>query len=148
MSQPARAVLAFDYGLRTIGIAVGNELLGSATALAPLAARDGVPDWECIRRLLKEWKPGLLLVGLPLNMDGSPSEMSTRAGRFARRLHGRFEIECQMMDERLSSFEARSRLAELGHNAAQTAAAVDSEAARIILESWFAQRQPDGGTNS
>ena len=132
-------VLAFDYGLRRIGVAVGNALTGTATALPVLPARDGVPDWERIRRLIGEWRPELLLVGLPLNMDGTPSEMSERAARFARRLHGRFGIRCELMDERLSSFEARARMAgEPGRTA------VDSVAACVILEGWFAARERDG----
>lgn len=133
-------MLAFDYGLRTIGVAVGNALLGSASALAPLTARDGVPDWERVRRLLEEWKPELLLVGLPLNMDDTPSDMSARAERFARRLSGRFDIASEMMDERLSSFEARSRVDDYPPNVA-----LDSIAACLILESWFAARAMDRG---
>jgi len=122
-------VLAFDYGLRTIGVAVGNALLGSASALTTLAARDGVPDWERVRRLLEEWKPDLLLVGLPLNMDDTPSDMSVRAERFARRLTGRFGIASEMMDERLSSFEARSLVDDYAQYVA-----LDSIAACLILE--------------
>ena len=133
-------MLAFDYGLRTIGVAVGNALLGSASALTTLAARDGVPDWERVRRLLEEWKPDLLLVGLPLNMDDTPSDMSVRAERFARRLTGRFGIASEMMDERLSSFEARSLVDDYAQNVA-----LDSIAACLILESWFAERSPGGG---
>lgn len=138
MPRPPRLIMAFDFGLRCIGVAVGNELLGSASALTPLAAREGVPDWQGVQRLLGQWQPRLLLVGLPLNMDGSPSDMSQRAERFARRLHGRFGLPCEMVDERLSSFEARTRLYERGQSAAQTEAHVDSEAACIILETWFA----------
>ena len=130
-------VLAFDYGLRRIGVAVGNGLTGTARALAPFAAADGSPDWDHVRRLLEEWKPDRLLVGLPLNMDDSPSEMSERAARFARRLHGRFGIPCDLVDERLSSFEARGLIAGSGRRAS-----VDSVAACVILESWFAARPP------
>ncbi len=125
-------VLAFDYGLRRIGVAVGNPLGATTRALAPLPARDGVPDWEAVRRLLTEWAPSLALVGLPLNMDGTPSVMSERAARFARRLHGRFGIRCELVDERLSSFEARGRLRDGGQRAS-----VDSVAACVILEGWF-----------
>ena len=82
---------------------------------------------------------GLLLVGLPLNMDGSPSEMSERAARFSRRLHGRFGIRCELMDERLSSFEARARMAG---DSGRTA--LDSVAACVILEGWFAGQPRDG----
>jgi len=134
-------VLAFDYGLRRIGVAVGNTLTATTTALPALGARDGVPDWETVRRLIGEWQPQLLLVGLPLNMDGTPSEMSERAARFARRLHGRFGLRCELMDERLSSFEARERLAAAaggpGSRHARSAP-LDSVAACVILESWFA----------
>ncbi len=133
-------MLAFDYGLRTIGVAVGNALLGSASALTTLAARDGVPDWERVRRLLEEWKPDLLLVGLPLNMDDTPSDMSVRAERFARRLTGRFGIASEMMDERLSSFEARSLVDDYAQNVA-----LDSIAACLILQSWFAAQATDRG---
>ena len=133
-------MLAFDYGLRTIGVAVGNALLGSASALTTLAARGGVPDWERVRRLLEEWKPDLLLVGLPLNMDDTPSDMSVRAERFARRLTGRFGIASEMMDERLSSFEARSLVDDYAQNVA-----LDSIAACLILQSWFAAQATDRG---
>ena len=125
-------VLAFDCGLRRIGVAVGNRLTGTAHALAPLAARDGVPRWEDVERILGEWRPALVLVGLPLNMDDTPSEMSGRAERFARRLHGRFGVQFEMVDERLSSFEARGLLAE-----ARSAASTDSLAACLVLEGWL-----------
>lgn len=126
-------VLAFDYGLRRIGVAIGNPLTGSTRPLAPLAARDGVPDWEQVRRLFVEWSPARVLVGLPLNMDGTASAMSERAARFMRRLQGRFATPCELVDERLSTFEARGRLrGGDGH------AALDSVAACIILEDWFA----------
>lgn len=126
-------VLAFDYGTRRIGVAVGTTLAASARPLAPLKARDGVPDWERVRRLLAAWEPELILVGLPLNMDGTPSAISERAQRFARRLHGRFGVRCELVDERLSTFEARGRLFE---GTAQ--AALDSVAACVILEGWLA----------
>lgn len=133
-------VLAFDYGLRRIGVAVGNPLGASTRALAPLPARDGVPDWEAVRRLLTEWAPALVLVGLPLNMDGTPSAMSERAARFARRLHGRFGVRCELVDERLSSFEARGRLRD-----GEQRASLDSVAACVILEGWFAGERREPG---
>jgi putative Holliday junction resolvase len=126
-------VIAFDYGLKRIGVAVGNSLTRTASALDPLPARDGVPDWERVADLLSRWKPARIVVGLPLNMDDSPSEMSARAERFARRLEGRFRIPCALMDERLSTFEARGLIAEAGSRASR-----DSVAACLVLESWFA----------
>ena len=127
-------VLGFDFGLKRIGVAVGNGVTATASALAPLRANEGNPDWEAVRRLLEEWKPQRLVVGLPLNMDGTPSEMSARAERFARRLEGRFNLRCEMMDERLSTFEARGLIAESGSEASR-----DSVAACLVLESWFAR---------
>jgi putative Holliday junction resolvase len=97
-------ILCFDFGLKRIGVAVGNGVTATASALAPLRANEGNPDWEAVSRLLEEWKPQRLVVGLPLNMDGTPGEMSARAERFARRLEGRFNLRCEMMDERLSTF--------------------------------------------
>ena len=126
-------VLAFDFGTRRIGVAVGNSLTGTARALAPLAARDGVPAWDQVGALVAEWKPVRLLVGLPLNMDDSESEMSARAARFARRLEGRFQVPSELVDERLSSFEARGLIAAAGAKTSR-----DSVAACLILESWFA----------
>jgi putative Holliday junction resolvase len=127
-------ILGFDFGLKRIGVAVGNGVTATASALAPLHANEGNPDWEAVRRLLEEWKPQRLVVGLPLNMDGTPSEMSARAERFARRLEGRFNLRCEMMDERLSTFEARGLIAESGSEASR-----DSVAACLVLESWFAR---------
>lgn len=134
-------VLGFDFGLKRIGVAVGNGVTATASALAPLRANEGNPDWEAVRRLLEEWKPQRLVVGLPLNMDGTPSEMSARAERFARRLEGRFNLRCELMDERLSSFEARGLIAGSGRDAS-----TDSVAACLVLESWFARDavQPPG----
>ena len=136
----AGIVLAFDFGLKRIGVAVGNGLTGTASALQPLVARDGTPDWERVARLIAEWRPERLLVGLPLNMDGTPSDMSAAAERFARRLHGRFKLPCETMDERLSTREARELLA-----AGEGRASRDSVAACVILESWFAQAPAGGG---
>lgn len=131
-------VLAFDFGLRNIGVAVGNRLTGTARALAPLRARDGVPDWSAIARLLEDWKPERLLVGLPLNMDDSESEMSARAARFARRLEGRYTLPCELVDERLSSFEARGLIAGAGAKSSR-----DSVAASLVLETWLAAHPLD-----
>ena len=132
-----QTILAFDYGTVTIGVAAGQTLTATAAELAPLKARDGVPDWKQIERLLHEWRPALLVVGLPLNMDGSESELAARARKFARRLHGRFGVGVQMMDERLSTFEAKQIAAERGQRGNYAAQPVDSIAARLILESWL-----------
>ena len=133
------SVLAFDYGLTSIGVAYGQSVTGTANELQTLKARDGVPNWDQIQNLISEWQPQLLLVGLPLNMDGSESEFGARARKFANRLHGRFGLEVTLFDERLSTREAKSLAFERGHKGNYKQAPVDSIAARLILESWFAR---------
>ncbi|GAB2788152.1 Holliday junction resolvase RuvX [Halomonas shantousis] len=132
-----RLVLAFDFGTRRIGVAVGNEMLGSASQLAPLPARDGIPDWNLVTRLVEEWRPDLFVVGLPLNMDGSESEMSVRARKFGKRLYGRFGKPCEMMDERGSTRAAKAIARDAGHRGNYREESVDGLAAQLILESWF-----------
>ncbi|MGQ9424924.1 Holliday junction resolvase RuvX [Gilvimarinus sp. F26214L] len=132
-----QTILAFDFGTRNIGVAVGQTLTRTADELPPLPARDGIPDWDSIGRLLSEWQPQLLVVGLPLNMDGSPSELSARAKKFGNRLHGRFGLQVEMMDERLSTFSAKGEAMNRGHRGDYASNPVDSIAARLILESWF-----------
>lgn len=134
------SLLAFDYGTKNIGVACGQTITRSANALAPLKARDGVPDWNQIEQLLTEWKPDLVLVGLPLHMDGSESELSTRARKFANRIHGRFGVKVDTVDERLSSFEAKGEVIRQGGSRDYKNNPVDSIAARIILEGWFEQQ--------
>jgi len=140
MQQHQRA-LAFDYGTRQIGVAVGQTLTGSAEPLINLRARDGIPDWEQIGKLIKEWKPDILIVGLPLNMDGSESEMSARASKFARRLEGRFQLPAQCIDERLSTFEAKQQLRDQRRTPnSYRENPVDSLAAALLLETWLASQ--------
>ncbi len=132
-----KTLLAFDYGTRNIGVALGQTLTASARELKGLKARDGVPEWSEIEKLLKEWQPDLLLVGLPLNMDDSESELSVRARKFANRLHGRFGLPVELVDERLSSFEAKGEVMNRGGSRDYKNHPVDSIAARLILEDWL-----------
>lgn len=132
--------MAFDFGLRQIGVAVGNCLLASTQPLTVLPATEGVPDWQAVAKLIQEWRPELLVVGEPLNMDGGPSEMSERASKFARRLHGRLGLPVEMVDERLSSFEAKENQREQGHRGNYKSQPIDSYAAELILQTWLAQR--------
>lgn len=135
-----RLVLAFDFGTRRIGVAVGNELLQSARELDALPARDGIPDWTLVTRLVETWQPDLFVVGLPLNMDGSESAMSTRARKFGNRLHGRYGKPCVMADERGSTREAKQIAREAGHRGNYREESVDGIAAVLILEGWFAHQ--------
>lgn len=132
-----KTIIGFDYGLKNIGVAQGNTLTASAQELPPIKAKDGIPNWDTVAALLAEWKPDAVVVGLPLNMDGSASELSARAKKFANRLNGRFGITIEMMDERLSSFEAKGEAAERGHKGDYGKQPIDSIAARLILESWL-----------
>lgn len=125
-------LLAFDYGTQKIGVANGNSLLGTASPLTALTCKNTQPNWDEIAALISEWQPDTLVVGLPLNMDGSESESSQRARKFARRLQGRFGKKVYMVDERLSTREARERT---GIQAADKR--VDSMAAVIIAEGFL-----------
>ncbi len=136
MSATVDIVMAFDFGVSKIGVAVGQTLTRGARPLQTIAAKDGIPNWQQIETLLDEWRPQLLLVGLPLNMDDSESELAQRARKFANRLHGRFGLPVELFDERLSSREARGFIAgDDGGSAAQ--GGLDAVAAGLILESWF-----------
>jgi|TARA_R100001460_G_scaffold3352_28_gene10278 putative Holliday junction resolvase len=133
--------MAFDFGTRRIGVASGQEMLGIGKPLTMLPARDGVPDWEQIGRLLKEWQPDRVLVGLPLNMDDTENDMCARARKFGKRLHGRFHVEVEMVDERLTSFEAKGDVMASGGSRDFGRDGVDDRAAVLILETWFHQQE-------
>ncbi len=132
-------LLAFDFGTRSIGVAVGQRITGTARPLAALKAQDGTPDWKAVERLLKEWQPEAVVVGLPLNMDGTEQLLTARARNFANKIHGRFGVVIKLHDERLSTVEARSGLFEHGGFRALDKGRVDSASAVIIMESFFDQ---------
>lgn len=133
----AMTVIALDYGLRHIGVAVGNSLLCSAQPLAVVRARNGVPDWPSLAALLSQWRPERVIVGLPLNMDGTESPMSVRAARFARQIEGRFAVPVSVQDERLTSREAKSLLRESGDWRNTGEITADAEAAGVILADYW-----------
>lgn len=135
-------LLGFDFGTHTIGVAAGQTLTGTASPLTELPAKDGQPDWRKLGALLQEWKPDLVVVGLPLNMDGSESELTARARKFANRLHGRFGVQVELMDERLSTVAAREQILERGGSTNFKRHRVDSIAAGYILESWLNSQLP------
>ncbi|HAM19182.1 Holliday junction resolvase RuvX [Alteromonas macleodii] len=131
-----RTVLAFDFGTKSIGVAVGQEITGTASPLAALKARDGIPDWTLIEKLYEEWQPHIVVVGLPLNMDGTEQEITQRARKFANRLHGRFKVAVDTCDERLTTTDAKAMLFELGGYKKLTKDKVDSVSACVIFASW------------
>lgn len=139
MSAP-RLLLGFDYGSKQIGVAVGQAVTGQARELCVLKAQNGVPDWSQIEKLLKEWQPDAIVVGLPLNMDGTPSEMSARAEKFARRLGGRFNLPVFTHDERLTTYEAKGQRLAQGQRGGYRERPVDALAAALLLEGWLEQQ--------
>ena len=122
---------------------MGNRVTGTSQPLTTLRARDGIPDWTEIASLLEDWQPTQLVVGQPLNMDGSESELSRLAAKFGRRLEGRFQLPVAFMDERLSSFEAKEILREQGHRGDYREQPADSLAAHLILQSWLNETSAD-----
>ncbi|HET6546422.1 MAG TPA: Holliday junction resolvase RuvX [Rhodanobacteraceae bacterium] len=138
----ADALLGFDVGSRVIGVAVGNRLLGTARALTTLGHRDGAPDWKRLDLLVREWQPQAFVVGLPLTLDGAEQPMSRRARDFAAVLERRYARPVHAVDERYTSREAARRFAERRARGAlrrRDAEAIDTLAAEIILEAWFAE---------
>ena len=137
MSSSTLQVIAFDFGTSRIGIASGQSLTGTTTQLAPISAQDGIPDWDQLGHVITEWKPDALVVGIPLNMDGSISDMAYRARKFANRLHERYKTPCFLMDERLSTSAAKDIHFSRGGSNDFKNESVDGIAAQLILESWF-----------
>ncbi|MEK1906664.1 MAG: Holliday junction resolvase RuvX [Pseudomonas sp.] len=137
-SKPLRLLLGFDYGTKQIGVAVGQVITGQARELCVLKAQNGVPDWQKVEALFKEWQPDAIVVGLPLNMDGTKSEMSDRAEKFARRLNGRFNLPVHTHDERLTTFEAKGERLAQGQRGGYRDNPVDALAAALLLEGWLA----------
>src|SRR5688572_14816 len=151
MAAPAaRTVLSFDYGLRRIGVAVGNTLTGTAEALATVAADDGNPDWQAIDRCIAEWRPAAIVAGVPYNMAGRDGRLAMAALRFADELRQRYGIEVHPVDERLTSREAEDDLRERRRSGAKARRVrrgdVDREAARILLLQWLRARSGQPGT--
>lgn len=140
--MPEGTVLAFDYGTKRVGVAVGEPELGTAHALPGIAA-SGEPLMAALAALVAEWKPARLVVGMPVDTAGGAYEMTRRAERFARQLEARFRLPVARVDERYTSAEAESRLrAAAGARRAARASrerTLDSGAARVILEQYLSE---------
>lgn len=149
MPPAIATILAFDYGQRRIGVAIGQSVTATARALTTLQYR-GEPPWDKIRKLIADWKPQLLLVGLPLHADGRDSAFSEEARRFAASLRQHFDIPVVLQDEYLSSAEAQSQLRAQrrdGQRSRKIAKGnIDAIAAALIMESWF-ETKKDGSQN-
>ena len=131
MSGAVLTVLGFDYGKRRIGVAVGQTLTRTATALRSVPVRNRRPDWDRISEWVREYQPQLFVLGLPLSPDNNPHPLAVHITHFGRQLKDRFHLPVEFIDERLSSHEAASRAT------VNTAEDLDAEAARVILESWL-----------
>jgi len=139
-----RIFLGFDFGLKRIGIATGQELTGTAQALTTVFNSEQKPDWLAIEKLINEWKPDALVVGVPYHMDGSVFDITLAAQKFGRQLNGRFNLTVYEMDERLSSREAEAEIARqrnAGNRKKTQKGDVDKMAAQIILQSWLQQQE-------
>ena len=136
MVKESGVVMAFDYGLRNIGIAIGQNITKSASTFYAIKAQDGIPDWIKLDSIIEEWEPGLFIIGDPFNMDGTKSEFQKKIVKFSSRLKKRYGVEIQMIDERLTTKEAKDRL-ESESNILRTSSNEHSISAQIILEDWF-----------
>lgn len=139
---PARGtVLAFDFGEKRIDVAVGECELRTASPLTTLDAETNDARWSGIARLLDEWKPVALVVGLPLSPDGEAHDMTARAQRFARQLEGRYRLPVALQDERFTSAEADAQLREGGQRQMkdwrERKKQLDAHAAQLILKDYF-----------
>ncbi len=124
-----QTLLCFDYGKKRIGLAVGQTITATATALEIIKVVNKKPNWEKIEHLIEEWRPDKLIVGHPFTLDGERQEMTDAAEKFGRQLEGRFKLPVELIEEQLSSYEARREL--------KSTRDLDAVAARLILETWL-----------
>jgi putative holliday junction resolvase len=142
-SSRPKVVLAFDFGRRRIGVACGDTISRSASALQAVPSGPDGPRWELIGSMLRDWQPDMAVVGLPYNVDGSDSDMTKAARGFAAELARRYSLEVALVDERYSSLEAEARLKSARQNGLRRRVAksdVDAAAASVILERWFTEK--------
>ena len=141
MSAPGEVVLAFDYGGRRIGVAVGQTLTGTASPAGTVPARGDGPDWTAVTACLRTWAPARLIVGLPYNMDGSDTVLTGACRAFGEGLARRFGLPVEFVDERLTSVAANEELREARRSGARARRVrredIDANAARLILETWL-----------
>lgn len=135
--QFSGTLLAFDFGSKRIGIAVGNTLLRRASPLTTIGEEKTDARFARIAALLKEWQPDALVVGLPANDDGTPHALTALCRRFANRLKGRFKLPTILLDERYTSLAASAQLDEEGIHGMKQKSLIDQYAAQQILQAYF-----------
>ncbi len=133
-------VIAFDFGLKRTGVAVGNTVIGSATPECTLTSKSDQPNWDGISKLFKEWQPAQIVVGMPIELDGSENPLKKQIDRFCNQIQGRYNIAVDQENEQFTSIEAAQRLKQLrqsGRKQKVSKDEVDKIAAAIILENWM-----------
>jgi len=138
---PESVMIGFDFGLKRIGVAIGQTLTQTATPEAIVNSRDGVPDWEHITLLFEQWQPNAIIVGLPMRLDGSEQALTQPARKFGQRLSGRYHRPVYFIEEQLSSIEAENRQKQ--QKSRQKNQKIDDHAAQIILENWLQTQWPE-----
>lgn len=130
-------MLGFDFGMKRIGVAVGQTVTRTARPLSTLTAKEGTPDWGQVSKIIEHWHPDAIVVGIPLNMDGTEQKITQNARKFAEHLRTRYDLPVFEMDERLSTKDARERLFNEGGYKALQDGQVDAVAAQLILQNWI-----------
>jgi putative Holliday junction resolvase len=140
LAAPPAVILAFDYGARRIGVAVGQTSTGTASPAGVIAVHRA-PDWAALERSVREWSPARLLVGVPYNMDGTETVLTSTCRAFAAQLERRFGLPVELVDERLTSAAATADLREARRTGTRARRVrredIDAHAARLILETWL-----------
>lgn len=132
-------IISFDFGMKRLGVAIGQTLTQTARPLDTLPVKTGEPQWEMITKLFQKWSPDAWVVGIPVNMDGSSQQITLKARQFSKQLQNRYAVPVYEVDERLTTKDARERLfAEGGFKALQHGK-VDRVAAQLILQNWLAE---------
>lgn len=139
IKTPPETLLGFDYGSKRIGVAVGQTVTKTARALATVKAKSGTPQWDVLDKIIKVWQPDALVVGIPLNMNGTEQPLTQDAKKFADELKTRYNRPVFGVDERLSTKDARERLFNEGGYKALQSGMIDSVAAQLILQTWLNQ---------
>lgn len=138
-----KILIAFDFGMKRIGVAIGQTITKSARPLDTIQVKEGMPNWPAITKLIKKWLPDALVVGLPLNMDGTEQPISQHARHFAENLREKFHLPVYEVDERLTTKAAREKLFFQGGYKALQDGQVDRIAAQLILQNWFVENLED-----
>lgn len=138
MTEKIELVLGFDFGMKYIGVATGQTITKTATPLTSIRATNGIPDWDEIAALIQEWRPSVLIVGSPLNMDDSVQHITLCAHKFARRLKHKYNLPVHLVDERLSTWEAKQQLQlQTARPTATQLNQLNAQAAAILVEQWL-----------